>query len=186
METKLSQLMEKGYCVFDQALKKEDLEKIKVVSRRAVGEVSIEHRNKNKSQGSLILIADYPDFGMLIGNEEIIEIFRILGFGDTRFSSGYIISKPKNSPALFWHQDWWGWDHPLSFTDQIAQVFVMIYLQDTNLKNGCLRVIPGSHRSFHSLHLNQLAHTESVSRVEDPDDQIYNSIPEEVAVPVKY
>ena len=141
METKLSQLIEKGYCVFDQVLKKEILEKIIGVSRRAVGELSIEHRNKNKSQGSLILIADYPDFGMLIGNEEIIEIFRILGFGDTRFSSGYIISKPKNSPALFWHQDWWGWDHPLSFTDQIAQVFVMIYLQDTNNKNGCLRVI---------------------------------------------
>ena len=91
METKLSQLMEKGYCVFDQALKKEDLEKIKIVSRQALGSLSIEHRNKNKSQGSLILIADYPDFGMLIGNEEIIEIFRILGFGDTRFSSGYII-----------------------------------------------------------------------------------------------
>ena len=95
METKLSQLMKKGYCVFDQALKKEDLEKIKGVSRRAVGEVSIEHRNKNKSQGSLILIADYPDFSELIGNEELIEMFRILGFGDTRFSSGYIISKPK-------------------------------------------------------------------------------------------
>jgi len=186
METKLSQLMEKGYCVFDQALKKEVLGKIKGVSRQALQELSIEHRNKNKSQGSLILIADYPDFSMLIGNDELREIFRILGFRDTRFSSGYIISKPKNSPALFWHQDWWGWDHPLSFTDQIAQVFVMIYLQDTNNKNGCLRVIPGSHRSFHSLHLNQSAHTESVSRVEDPDDQIYNSIPEEVAVPVKY
>ena len=186
MQTKLSQLKENGYCIFDQALEKEVLGKIKGISRRALEELSIEHRNKNKSQGSLILIADYPDFGMLLGNEELIEIFRILGFGDTRFSSGYIISKPKNSPALFWHQDWWGWDHPLSFTDQIAQVFVMIYLQDTNNKNGCLRVIPGSHRSFHSLHLNQSAHTASVSRVEDPDDQIYNSIPEEVAVPVKY
>ena len=90
METKLSQLMEKGYCVFDQALKKEDLEKIKVVSRWAVGELPIEHRNKNKSQGSLILIADYPDFSELIGNEELIEMFRILGFGDTRFSLSLI------------------------------------------------------------------------------------------------
>ena len=95
METQLSQLKENGYCVFDQAFEKEVLEKIKRVSRRALGKLSIKHRNKNKSQGSLILIADYPDFGMLIGNEEIIEIFRILGFGDTRFSSGYIISKPK-------------------------------------------------------------------------------------------
>ena len=57
METKLSQLMEKGYCVFDQALKKEVLGKIKGVSRQALGELSIEHRKKNKSQGlSLIHI----------------------------------------------------------------------------------------------------------------------------------
>ena len=185
MKTQLSQLKENGYCVFDQALEKNVLEKIKRVSRQALEELTIEHRKNNKSQGSLILIADYPDFGMLIGNIKLKEIFRILGFDDTRFSSGYIISKPNNSPALFWHQDWWGWDHPLSYTNQIAQVFVMIYLQDTNPQNGCLRVIPRSHRSYHPLHLNQKAHTESVSRVEDPNDSIYNSLSEEVPVPVK-
>ncbi len=185
MQTQLSQLKENGYCVFDQALEKNVLEKIKRVSRQALEELTIEHRKNNKSQGSLILIADYPDFGMLIGNEELKEIFRKLGFDDTRFSSGYIISKPNNSPALFWHQDWWGWDHPLSYTVQIAQVFVMIYLQDTHPQNGCLRVIPRSHRSYHPLHLNQKAHTESVSRVEDPNDSIYNSLSEEVPVPVK-
>ena len=185
MQTQLSQLKENGYCVFDQALEKNVLEKIKRVSRQALEELTIEHRKNNKSQGSLILLADYPDFGMLIGNEKLKEIFRILGFDDTRFSSGYIISKPNNSPALFWHQDWWGWDHPLSYTVQIAQVFVMIYLQDTHPQNGCLRVIPRSHRSYHPLHLNQKAHTESVSRVEDPNDSIYNSLSEEVPVPVK-
>jgi len=185
MQTQLSQLKENGYCVFDQALEKNVLEKIKRVSRQALEELTIEHRKNNKSQGSLILIADYPDFGMLIGNEELKEIFRKLGFDDTRFSSGYIISKPNNSPALFWHQDWWGWDHPLSYTNQIAQVFVMIYLQDTNPQNGCLRVIPRSHRSYHALHSNQKAHTESASRVEDPNDSIYNSLSEEVPVPVK-
>jgi hypothetical protein len=185
MKTQLSQLKENGYCVFDQALEKKVLEKIKRVSRQALEELTIEHRKNNKSQGSLIMIADYPDFGMLIGNEELKEIFRKLGFDDTRFSSGYIISKPNNSPALFWHQDWWGWDHPLSYTNQIAQVFVMIYLQDTNPQNGCLRVIPRSHRSYHALHSNQKAHTESASRVEDPNDSIYNSLSEEVPVPVK-
>jgi len=185
MQTQLSQLKENGYCVFDQALEKNVLEKIKRVSRQSLEELTIEHRKNNKSQGSLIQIADYPDFGMLIGNEELKEIFRKLGFDDTRFSSGYIISKPNNSPALFWHQDWWGWDHPLSYTNQIAQVFVMIYLQDTNPQNGCLRVIPRSHRSYHALHSNQKAHTESASRVEDPNDSIYNSLSEEVPVPVK-
>ena len=71
MKTKLSQLKENGYCVFNQALEKKVLGKIKRVSRQALEELTIEHRNNNKSQGSLILIADYPDFGMLIGNEKL-------------------------------------------------------------------------------------------------------------------
>ncbi|MEC8595240.1 MAG: phytanoyl-CoA dioxygenase family protein [SAR324 cluster bacterium] len=56
------------------------------------------------------------------------------------------ISKPPKSPALFWHQDWWDWNEPSSFTYQMAQVFVMIYLKDTTPQNGCLRVIPGSNK----------------------------------------
>ena len=54
------------------------------------------------------------------------------------------------------------------YTDQIAQVFVMIYLQDTAKNNGCLRVLPGSHRKIHGLHENEKAHTEGVSKVENP------------------
>ena len=77
MKTKFSQLNEKGYCVFDQALEKKVLEKIKRVSRQALEELTTEHRKNNKSQGSLIQIADYPDFGMLIGNEKLKEIFQI-------------------------------------------------------------------------------------------------------------
>ena len=74
----------------------------------------------------LILIADYPEFSDLITYPALFKVFDVLGFADTRFSSGYIISKPEQSPALFWHQDWWGWGDPISYTDQIAQVFVMI------------------------------------------------------------
>ena len=145
--------------------------------------VSAEHRERNRSQGSLVLIADYPEFGRLLGHPALSKIFDELEFRDPKFSSGYIISKPPKSPALFWHQDWWGWNEPSSFTDQMAQVFVMIYLQDTTPQNGCLRFIQGSHGKLHDLHYIN-AHTESLSRVENPRDRLFESLPDQAAIPV--
>lgn len=179
-------LLEEGYCVFESVFLPEELSRIKEVSLKALSELPPAHRERNKSQGSLILIADYPEFSDLIAHPALFKVFHDLGFADTRFSSGYIISKPLQSPALFWHQDWWGWGDPISYTDQIAQVFVMIYLQDTAKNNGCLRVLPGSHRKIHGLHENEKAHTEGVSRVENPDDPLYQSVEGEKEVSVNF
>ena len=184
MKSQSLQLKEQGYCVYENLLTLEDLNPIRNASLQAISKLSPDHRERNKSQGSLILIADYPEFSALIGHSALRGIFRQLGFSDPRFSSGYIISKPANGPALFWHQDWWGWDHPSSYTNEVMQVFVMIYLQDTHPENGCLRVIPGSHRTPHPFHTNLEAHAESMSKVEDPEDFHYQSIPEEVPVSV--
>ena len=130
-------------------------------------------------------MADYPAFGELVAYPRTLEIFAGLGFGDPRFSSGYIISKPPGGPPLFWHQDWWGWDDPLSYTDAVAQVFLFYYLTDTTRENGCLRVVPGSHRRRHQLHDAPAAHDDALARVTDPGDPIYQSVAEEVAVPVR-
>ena len=152
--TALPQLQADGYCVIDQVFDQTDMDWLRSLCGQALSKVSTEHRERNRSQGSLVLIADYPEFGKLLGHPALSKIFDELKFRDPKFSSGYIISKPPKSPALFWHQDWWGWNEPSSFTDQMAQVFVMIYLQDTTPQNGCLRVIPGSHRKLHDLHLS--------------------------------
>ena len=56
----------------------------------------------------------------------------------------------------------------------------MIYLQDTQPQNGCLRVIPGSHRKLHELHYTN-AHTKSLSREEN---RLFEPIPGQVAVPI--
>ena len=106
-------LLEEGYCVFESIFLPEELSLIKDVSIKALSELPPAHRERNKSQGSLILIADYPDFSDLIAHPALFKAFNVLGFADTRFSSGYIISKPQQSPALFWHQDWWGWGDPI-------------------------------------------------------------------------
>jgi hypothetical protein len=65
--------------------------------------VSAKHRERNRSQGSLVLIADYPEFGKLLGHRVLSQIFKDLEFKDPKFNSGYIISKPPQSQALFWH-----------------------------------------------------------------------------------
>lgn len=71
---------------------------------------------------------------------------------DPKWISGYAIVKPPGTPALWWHQDWWCWDHPLSQAPAAPQVAVLCYLQSTRRWNGALRVIPGSHRRRHRLH----------------------------------
>ena len=185
MDAAYRQLCEDGYCVIERVLDNALLGDISRLSAEALSAASTEHRTQNRSQGSLINIADYPGYAPLIGKAKAREVFQRLSFADPRFSSGYLISKPPSGPALFWHQDWWGWDDPISYTDEIAQVFFMYYLTDTTPENGCLRVLPGSHRRRHALHDAEAAHGESLSRVDDPNDPLYGSIEDEVPVPVQ-
>ncbi|MGI9500788.1 MAG: phytanoyl-CoA dioxygenase family protein [Geminicoccaceae bacterium] len=185
MDEGFRKLLTDGYCVVEDVLGSTLLDDIRNLSADALRNASKEHRSRNRSQGSLINVADYPGYAPLIGNGEAKEVMNRLAFVDPRFSSGYLISKPPSGPALFWHQDWWGWDDPLSYTDDIAQVFFMYYLTDTTPDNGCLRVLPGSHRRRHALHDADQAHGEGLSRVEDPDHPLYGSLDGEVPIPVR-
>ena len=53
-------------------------------------------------------------------------------------------------------------------------------------KQRMLEVLPGSHRKIHGLHENEKAHTEGVSRVENPEDPLYQSIEGEREVSVNF
>jgi len=178
-------LAEDGYCVIEEALSPALLEATRTQAAAIVDAIPADHRARNRSQGSLVLVADHPGFADLIASPMNEGIFEGLGFRDPRFSSGYVISKPPHSPALFWHQDWWAWDDPISYRDTVAQVFLFFYLTDTGLENGCLRVIPGSHRRRHPLHDQPPAHDEDLSRVADPDNLVYRSVEGETPVEVK-
>ncbi|MBP42926.1 MAG: hypothetical protein CL925_00820 [Deltaproteobacteria bacterium] len=74
----------------------------------------------------------------------------------------------------------------MSYTEQIAQVFVMINLQDIEKSNGCLRGLPGSHCKIHGLHDYEKAHPESVSRVTKPEDHLYQSVDGETEISVNF
>ncbi len=177
-------LAEDGYCLIEDALPTGLLQTTRRQAAAIVEGISTDHRARNRSQGSLVLMADHPGFADLIASPLDEGIFRGLGFRDPRFSSGYVISKPPRSPALFWHQDWWAWDDPISYRETVAQVFLFYYLTDTGVENGCLRVIPGSHRRRHPLHDLPPAHDEALSRVASPDSTVYSSVEGEIPVEV--
>jgi hypothetical protein len=71
---------------------------------------------------------------------------------DLKWISGYVSVKPPHSSPLWWHQDWWCWDHPASFDEAPIQMALLCYLSDTTPSNGALRVLPGSHRRSSPLH----------------------------------
>ncbi len=183
-ERAMRRLLDEGYCHVPQVLEPSFLEQVQDLAANTLRSIDEEHRAQWRSQGSLVALADHPPFAALIAYPGLQGMFARMGFDGTRFTSGYIISKPPGGPALFWHQDWWGWRHPISRTDRIAQIGLFLYLTDTRRENGCLRVIPGSHRRPHPLHEVIDAHDPALAAVANPDDPAYASHPDEVDVPV--
>ena len=93
-------------------------------------------------------------------------------YASSCFMNGYVISKPGRGRRLYWHQDWWGWDRVESYHERAPMFAMMTYLTETAAParsdgsdgNGCLRVIPGTHRKRHRLH-NRVpdAHGDAIS-----------------------
>ena len=177
-------LLEDGFVKVDALFAKSEIDHWRGVAQSTLEELDDAHRERFRSNGSLCNLAELPVFAPLIGDRRISNTIEKLGGTDVRWTSGYLISKPPGGDPLFWHQDWWGWDEDISYRPYPAQLFVMIYMTDTRVENGCLRVIPGSHRHDHELHALPPAHTEEIATGIDLADPIYSSHPDERAAPV--
>ena len=179
------QLAEDGYTLLPNILSPDMLERAQQVSNQVLAAQDREHFERQQSTGSLISVHAHPWFAELVAWAPALQALRNLGFTDARFTSGFVISKPPHSPPLFWHQDWYGWNEPCSYSEPTLQVFLMYYLVNTTPENGCLRVLKGSHRHRHEMHdLVPEAHTEALQRATDPDHPAFHPIPEDTAVPV--
>ena len=185
-QEKKTQLIDDGYCICEQVLDETMLERVRDASNRLLAAQSEAHFEAQKSTGSMISVYDDPFFAELVAFQPALDALAKLGYPKPRWSSGFIISKPPKSPALFWHQDWWGWDDPISYTDIPQQLFLMYYLVDTTIHNGCLRVLKGTHRKRHPMHdLIPEAHTDAIRRATDPTHPVYQPLADDIAVPVK-
>ncbi|MDP6701470.1 MAG: phytanoyl-CoA dioxygenase family protein [Candidatus Latescibacteria bacterium] len=149
----LDQLIEHGYCTVADVAPPALIAKMRRVTDAIVAQMSEREKHERRLQGSLIDTMAHPALSEIIGCPAALDALRAMGFPNPKFFIGFIISKPpETAPPLYWHQDGFTWDEPLSYTDTPIQLFLMYYLVDTTPYNGCLRVIPGSHRKRHELH----------------------------------
>jgi hypothetical protein len=82
---------------------------------------------------------------MLADDRRVRAVAAAAAATDLRWISGYVSVKDPRSAALEWHQDWWCWDHPVSFRREAPQVALLCYLSPTTTASAALRVVPGSH-----------------------------------------
>ena len=182
---KFDQLISDGFCRVENVLDRGLLARLQQTTDQLLDEQSAQLRAEQRSTGSMIDVACHPIFAELVACPPARTVLEALGFLRPKWMSGYVISKPPASPALFWHQDWWGWNDPSSYTPIPQQLFLMYYLIDTTPHNGCLRLLRGSHLNRPHMHdLVPNAHTDELRQVVDPDHPAYQAIPEEVDVPV--
>ncbi len=83
----------------------------------------------------------HPAYDAAARNEKVVEILdRLIGPG-LRFDTGKLnLKEADGGAAVEWHQDWAFYPHT---NDDLAAVGIM--LDDVELENGPLMVIPGSH-----------------------------------------
>lgn len=182
----LTQLTTLGFTTVPEVLPSWLVERLRKATDRLCADRPLAERDSKKAQGTMIGVMEDPLFADLIAWSPALEVLRRMGFRSPTFTNGYVISKPPGGPRLFWHYDWFAWRDPGAFDVRPQQVFFMYYLTDTNRANGCLRVIPGSHRTRHSLHdVLGNPHDPSLSRADDPSSPAFGDAADEVDVPVR-
>ena len=165
-----------GFIIFKNVIDKKLIYKLRLFSDEVLSFQEDEHYRDNVTTGSMIMIdwlmvERYKVLEDLIAHHNIVKELSDIGFEKPKFGHGRIISKPPRSPRLFWHEDGRFWDDPVSYTKQPIQCFIMYYLTDTTPQNGCLRVIPGSHRKRHKLHdIAVERHNTELLSYSNPDD----------------
>ena len=179
------QLIDDGYCVIPNQVDETLLKKTRACVDKALAEVDAERRELTKAPGSLIDSNFYPELADLIGNPRALGTLHDMGLRDIKFWKAVIISKPPGGPRLYWHQDCIMWNDARAYSDSPPMIFLMVYLEDTTRENGCLRLLPRTHRYRHILHDMGEAHTKDINRMDNPDDPRFSDYPDEVDVPVK-
>jgi phytanoyl-CoA hydroxylase len=150
-----TQYEEEGYLVFPELLDTVELAQL----RAALAEVLQEADGLTESNDKFSVvpsddgrshvvrrifspIAHHQAFHDLVFNPKIVDVVENLIGADIQLHHTKLNLKPPSKDARFeWHQDYPFFPH--TNFDLLA---VMIMLDDSNEQNGCLKIIPGSHK----------------------------------------
>ena len=181
---RLAQLQSDGFCVIPDVADEAVLERTRRCAARAVRGQGAERLAMTRSPGTLIDSDHWPELAGIIGNPRALHELERMGLTDVTFWKAVIISKFPGGPRLYWHQDCMMWQDPRAYSAIAPMIFLMYYLEDTSPFNGCLRVLPGSHRRRHPLHDIGEAHTRDINSIDDPDDPRFRDHDGAADVPV--
>ena len=182
---KFRQLQRDGFCILENMADTARLDRTRACVEQAIADQDAERFAGWRAPGTLIDSNNYPELAGLIGNPRALKALDAMGLTDTKFWKAVIISKPPGGPRLYWHQDCLMWQDPRAYSDITPMMFLMYYLEDTTPENGCLRLLPGTHRHRHILHDQGEAHTRDINSVENPDDPRFLDYPYEQDVPMR-
>ena len=183
---KREQLTVDGFCVIDDILPESFLKELRQETDRLLD--AVEHPARWKYQGSDLHVhgRDNALIERLDKWQPARDALDAMGL-DFKSRGGFIIlSKPSGGPALYWHQDWTGWNDPISAAPWPQYIFLSYYLVDTTVENGCFQVIPGTHTRRIPLHDHLLVpHAEESYFAPESDSALFGEHPDAVDVPVK-
>jgi ectoine hydroxylase-related dioxygenase (phytanoyl-CoA dioxygenase family) len=175
-------LPDDGFAVLEGFLTEGDLEQLQaevdLIIRRP------RHPSCTRPNNTLIPLrwSDRAIDVVLSSNERVRTLRERVAAADLRWISGYVSIKEAGSGALWWHQDWWCWEHPVSYRRSPAQLAVLCYLSATDRDRGALRLLPGSHRRSCALHGAVPADSVPLEETLAPDHPLFGSQPDEYAV----
>ena len=99
------------------------------------------------------LLVDDPFIHRLVGDDRLLDIAeQFISPGVALFAAHYIAKKPRDGRAVQWHQDGSYW--PLEPMDVTT---LWLAGTESTVGNGCMRVLPGTHRNHLLKHSELIA-----------------------------
>ena len=184
---KRDQLIEEGYCVVEDILPADFLAELRQATDTMLDSVEAPPHWKYQGSDLHVRSSDHPAIARLIAWQPARDALEAMGLGDFKTrDAAIVLSKPPGGHALYWHQDWTGWNDPISAAPWVQYIFLSYYIVDTTPENGCFQVIPGTHRKRIPLHEKLVpAHAEGGYNVPETDPDMFCEHPDAIDVPVK-
>lgn len=186
-QEKRRQMQDNGYCVINDILTTDFLDELRHETESLMENWVRPEEFKYQGQHVVTHGKDNEVVQRLLDWKPARQALADMQYDDfTAQGSIILLTKDPGEPALYWHQDWMQWNDPMSLSPWPQTIFLSYYLQDTSVENGCLKVIPGTHRKRIDLHDQMVpAHEQGARFIPEDHPVMFSDHPDQVDVPVK-
>ena len=129
-----------GYVVFRDVIEEGLVEEV----RRHVDWLMAKHPDLRPEHLGHTLMTCDPFWVRLVGDDRLLDVAELfIGQNIALFASHYISKPPSDGQAVLWHQDGSYW--PL---EPMEVVTLWLAGDDAKPENGCMRAVPGTHKTL--------------------------------------